>query len=369
MTSRSIVPTLLTVGLSLTLAVSATAQATKKPTRAPDRTAKGAVPAAHAETRDQINARFAVQRLELEKKHIVELANLAAHEKGAEADETYRELFNLAIAHDLYRDAQPAAQAVIKAGHHAPQVDVLAHFVNIVALADKGQYDDSINHLREFMEAREKAAEGDQKRLDTATALAIGEAYFQRLTRAGRYDTAQKLAKLAIEHAKDPAVKEHFSARLARLSMVGKPAPEISGTDADGKAIKLSDYKGKVVLVDFWATWCVPCSGEMHRFNIVANRYASKGLVVLGVNEDPLATGSAAKPEEIRSAIRRFLIDHRVSWPSVIDEPGDKSISTAYGVNDIPANFLIGPDGKIVAFELAGPDLDRAITQALGGKH
>jgi thiol-disulfide isomerase/thioredoxin len=320
------------------------------------------------ETRHQVDARYEAERIALERRHIADLAALAGKQTGKEADDTYFELFNLAIAHNLYRDAEPAAETAIKNDQLAPQIEVLAHFVNIVAEADKGLFDESISHLREYLEARDRAPNTEQKRIDTNTALALGEAYFQRLARGGRYDVARKLASLVIEHSRDDAVKEHFKTRLSRLDLIGKPAPALSGTDVEGKTINLADFKGKVVLVNFWATWCPPCIAEMPRLNRVADRYASKGFVVLGINEDAQGEGAAAKLDEIRSLTRRCLIEHRIGWPNIVDVPGDKGIAAAYKVNDIPANFLVGTDGTIIGFELTGPDLDRAISQALGNK-
>ena len=353
MTRRRIVTTLFSTGLCVSIAGFACAQEAKK---APGK-----------ETKEQVNARYAMLRMELERRHLNDLAAVAARQIGKEADDTYREIFSLAITHDLYRETEPIAEAAIKTGKLSPEVEALAHLINVTAEADQEHFDESLAHLREFMEARDKAAD-DGKTLDTATVLAISEAYFQRLTHAGRYDIARKVAKLGAEGAKNPDVKAHFAARLERLDRVGKPAPPISGSDVDGKPVKLSDYKGKVVLVDFWATWCPPCSAEMYRFNRLADKFGASGLVVLGVNEDAYGDAAAAKADAIRSTARRFLIDHRVSWPNLIDLSGNKGIAAAYGVSEIPANFLIGRDGTIVAFELSGADLDRAVNQALAKK-
>jgi peroxiredoxin len=202
--------------------------------------------------------------------------------------------------------------------------------------------------------------------LDRGTALALGEAYFQRLIHAGRYDIARKVCQLAAEHAADPAVKAHFATRLERLDRLGQPAPAIDGTGVDGERIRLEDYRGKVVLIYFWATWCPPCALEMVRLSALAERYRDKGFVILGVNLDAEHEG-AGGPQPVRTAVRRFLIDHQVAFPNVLNGTGERDIARAYGVTNIPVNFLIGRDGKIVHFELDAASLQGVVAEAVGG--
>ena len=77
-------------------------------------------------------------------------------------------------------------------------------------------------------------------------------------------------------------VKSHFGARMARLNLVGKLAPPIAGPDVDGRPVSLADYKGKVVLVDFWATWCPPCVASIPALNTLAQKYHDQGFVIVG---------------------------------------------------------------------------------------
>jgi peroxiredoxin len=317
------------------------------------------------ETREAVDAHYREQLAALERRHLDDLAAVAARQEGQDADLSYRELFNLAIARDLYPHAERAAERVLADKLGSPDVQLLAHFVNVVAEADRGAFDESLGHLLAALKEREAAAEPGQ-RLERSTALALGEAYFQRLIHAGRYDIARQVCQLVEEHAADPAVKGHFAARRERLDRLGRPAPAIDGTGVDGERVRLEDHRGKVVLIDFWATWCPPCAPEMVRLGALADRYRDKGFVVLGVNLDAEREG-AGPPEQVKAAVRRFLIDHQVAFPNVLGGAGEQDIARAYGVTDIPVNFLVDRDGKIIHFELDEANRERVVAGAVGG--
>src|ERR1700709_387780 len=114
-------------------------------------------------------------------------------------------------------------------------------------------------------------------------------------------------------------------------------APDFSLASLDGKStIRLSDYRGKAVLLNFWATWCVPCKIEMPWFVELQNQYGSQGLQVVGVAMDD------ASPEDIE----KFAKDMGVNYPIAV---GKESVGDAYGgVQFLPATFYIGRDGKVI---------------------
>jgi len=124
---------------------------------------------------------------------------------------------------------------------------------------------------------------------------------------------------------------------------VGKPAPEFALSDTTGKKIKLSDYKGKYVLIEFWASWCIPCRRESPNLMIAHNKYNAKGFEILNVSID-------RKKEEWVAAIKQ----DKLFWPQVLDLEDGKSYvaMNQYKVYSIPDNFLIDPEGKIIAKNL-----------------
>jgi cytochrome c biogenesis protein CcmG/thiol:disulfide interchange protein DsbE len=115
-----------------------------------------------------------------------------------------------------------------------------------------------------------------------------------------------------------------------------KPAPQFELTNAQGKTVKLSDFKGKVVLLNFWATWCVGCKQEIPWFVDFQSKYKDKGLVVLGVSLD----------DEGWKVLKPWLAEHPLNYPVIL---GNDDVATLYGgVDALPTTLLLDRTGKIV---------------------
>jgi len=132
----------------------------------------------------------------------------------------------------------------------------------------------------------------------------------------------------------------------------GERAPNFLALDLHNKKISLKQYKGKVLLLDFWATWCVACRQEMPYIKSLYQKYHSQGLEIVGVSQD------MQRPD-----LRDFVNKHRIPWRQIWDS--NSALSLNYKVEALPSNVLIAPDGKILAVNQSSLLLDTAICDAL----
>jgi peroxiredoxin len=114
----------------------------------------------------------------------------------------------------------------------------------------------------------------------------------------------------------------------------GGPLPEFTLKDMNGATQRLADYRGKVVLINFWATWCGPCRDEMPSIQELSNRLKGRPFAVLAINLD--------EPE---SRIRTFLGQMSVDFPILLDP--ERKVARQWNARILPASFLVGPDGRI----------------------
>lgn len=144
----------------------------------------------------------------------------------------------------------------------------------------------------------------------------------------------------------------------AKLLAIGQMAPDFTQNDVNGKPIKLSDFRGKYVLIDFWASWCAPCRAENPWVKHMYERYKDKNFTVLGVSLD-----NPGQKEAWLKAIK----DDRLTWTNVSDLKGfDNEVARKYHVQGIPTNVLIDPDGKILARNLRATSLTSKLVEVLG---
>ena len=151
------------------------------------------------------------------------------------------------------------------------------------------------------------------------------------------------------------AMGESFAGTLRRLSLLGQPM-EISGTLLSGKPFDQKSLAGKVVLVDFWATWCGPCVAEIPNVIEQYEKYRDQGFEVVGVSLD-----------EDREALEKFVAEQKIPWPILYEKPEGEGwrhpLATFYGISGIPTVILIGRDGNVITLNARGEKLGEELAK------
>ena len=147
----------------------------------------------------------------------------------------------------------------------------------------------------------------------------------------------------------------------------GKPAPGFTLEDLSGKKVSLADYKGKALLINFWATWCAPCKIETPWMIELRNQYAAQGFEILGVSMDDLDRDDPGKLSAEKREIAAFVEKMKMPYPVLI---GGDSISKPYGgLDDLPTSFFVDRNGTVVASQLgltSKDEIEAKIKQSLG---
>ncbi|MBQ9863927.1 MAG: AhpC/TSA family protein [Bacteroidales bacterium] len=161
---------------------------------------------------------------------------------------------------------------------------------------------------------------------------------------------------LVKDYPNDPYVK-HLSERLRGVLLPGMEAPDISMKDPDGNIRKLSDLRGKVVLLDFWASWCGPCRQENPNVVRLYKKYHDKGFEIYSVSLD-----------KEKGKWLKAIKDDGLEWPNHVSDLNGWTSSggKTYGIMSVPNTTLIDRDGKIIARNLRGSDLERKLQEIFG---
>ena len=152
------------------------------------------------------------------------------------------------------------------------------------------------------------------------------------------------------------SIQQHEESRKIRRALTnGAKFPDFSEKDLLGNPLSLSHYEDKVVLVEFWATWCGPCVAELPNIIKAYNQHHSSGFEVIGISLD-----------QDEQKLKSFLKAKEIPWVQYFDGKGwQNNLAAKYGIDSVPATFLLDRQGKIIGQDLHGEALEEALTKAL----
>lgn len=257
------------------------------------------------------------------------------------------------------QDAAPAAAPT------AAQIELKALVTDIGAKLKSGANDAAAlaPELARFDALREKYA--DQKGEDIAQIALMKAMLFLQVFEDYEQGAAQ-LRQLRADFP-DSAIAAQVAPLLDEMEPMlaakkvnaalkpGAAFPAFAEQDLNGRPLDLAAYRGKVVLVDFWATWCGPCIGELPNVRAAYDKYKAKGFDIIGISLD-----------QDREQLESFLKEHGMTWAQYFDGQGWKNkLAKQFGISSIPATYLLDQEGRIVATDLRGDDLEKELAKHL----
>ena len=171
--------------------------------------------------------------------------------------------------------------------------------------------------------------------------------------RAGRLALGLVVTALTgVASADQPALASLLTALDLRIYTSRTPPPQFSGSALDARQLSMTEHRGMVIVLNFWASWCLECRSEMLALEQVHREFSSRGLAIIGVNA-----------RENKDVVGRYAKELGMTFPLVLDPNG--KINALYGVIGLPTTFVVGRDGRAIAFAIGPRQWESAPARAL----
>jgi peroxiredoxin len=272
---------------------------------------------------------------------------LSNNPKADDRDQAYAALFNKSIEHDWFAETEDLAERYLKTDPDGP-VKALAQIIRTMARAQAGRYEEALARYKQLMQG---LGQSDQEEF----AASFSDTLADSAIAAGEYAVARQVySTLLSRFGESPNLRQKIEANVKRLDKVGRPAPRFTAVDIKGGSIRLDAYRGKYVLVDFWATWCAPCIGELPRLQAAYQTYHDAGFEIISISLD-----------ESKTAVVDFASVRKLPWAQLHNASSTADLVEAFAVGSIPATYLVDPEGTIIRLDLRGKALDQTLARLI----
>jgi len=270
-----------------------------------------------------------------------------ANPEAEDIGQAYGFLFQNAIGLNQEDDAVALAEKYLARESVDPQLKVVALQIRALGFVNQGKAEDAVKTLGEMFE--------DRRLRNPSAIVEFGFSLANRLQLEGNIEAVKACyEKIGDAFPLNQQLDSMIETRLDRLSLIGKPAPVLKAKDWEGKEIDLAEYKGKVLLIDFWATFCGPCIQEIPNLLQCFHKYNAKGFEVISITLDE-------SQEQAESLVKRA----KIPWRQVMNGEDDADLTKEYFVPTIPAMYIVNQEGNIAYVDLRGEDLRKALDKLL----
>lgn len=273
----------------------------------------------------------------------------ADNPQADDAEQAFQWLFETATTHGWEADSLTLAESYLQRTGTSAATRTAAQQVLAVGCIRSNRVNDGLAAFESHLAS--SRLQINFRTLDFAHAVSA-EARMAGDVRASR-DVYQRLAMMPLIN---PSISDIAEGRLGRLELFGQPAPQPNLTDLAGKSVSWDDYRGKVLVLDFWGTNCAPCIAEFPEMKRLYRDFHDRGLEVLGISFD-----------ETPGIVEHFLSrpEQKLSWRIAMNETPAGKVSQRFRVQTIPALFVVDRDGKIAQVDVYGRNLRRTVERLI----